>query len=218
MKTGRSDGICYGALVTSAEMQLSVANESTGGIMAMKALMIPWRKEMTHMTRVSHKTGVGEKGQRANRSTDVYLSKEGVKEAALCKKCGALYRKKRWSVDEEELKKAKAESGLNEVTCPACKRMADNNPAGIVTFSGEYLLEHMNDILNTIKHIETRSRVKNPLGRIMEIREEKNTHTVATTEDKLAQKLGREIFKAHRGELHYRWNHEESFVRVTWSR
>jgi len=70
------------------------------------------------MTRVSHKTGVGEKGQRANRSTDVYLSKEGVKEAALCKKCGALYRKKRWSVDEEELKKAKAESGLNEVTCP----------------------------------------------------------------------------------------------------
>jgi len=76
----------------------------------------------------------------------------------------------------------------------------------------------MNDILNTIKHIETRSRVKNPLGRIMEIREEKNTLTVATTEDKLAQKTREGDNQGPSGELHYRWNHEESFVRVTWSR
>lgn len=170
------------------------------------------------MARVSHKSGVEEKGQRANRSTDVYLPKGGVKEAALCKKCGALYKNKRWYVDEAELNKARAEGGLNPVTCPACQRMADNNPAGIVIFTGDYLLEHEDDILNTIKHIESKSRMKNPLGRIMEISQEKSTLTVATTEDKLAQKLGREIFKAHRGELHYRWNHEESFVRVTWSR
>jgi hypothetical protein len=170
------------------------------------------------MAQVSHKTGVGEKGQRANRSTDVYMPKAGAKEAALCKECGALYKNKRWSVDEAELEKAKAESGLNTVTCPACKRVSDNNPAGILTFSGEYLLKHKDDILSAIKHIETKSRMKNPLGRIMEISQDMNTLTITTTEDKLAQKLGREIFKAHRGELHYRWNHEEGFVRVSWSR
>jgi NMD protein affecting ribosome stability and mRNA decay len=170
------------------------------------------------MKALSHKTGVEEKGQRAIRSSDVYLPKRGTKEPALCKECGALYRNKRWSVDDAELKMAKAESRLNPVTCPACRRMADNNPAGIVTFSGDYFNEHKNDILNAIKHIETKSRVKNPLGRIMKICEEKKILTILTTEDKLAQKLGREIFKAHRGELHYRWNHEESLVRVTWSR
>jgi len=170
------------------------------------------------MTPVSHKSGVQEKGQRSNRSTDVYLPRGGAKETAICRQCGALYRNKRWTVDETELKKAGGEEELNRIICPACRRMADNNPAGIVILSGDYLTAHRDEILNAIKHTEARSRVKNPLGRIMEIEQDGDTLTVMTTEDKLAQKLGREIFKAHRGELHYRWNHEESFVRVTWSR
>lgn len=170
------------------------------------------------MTPISHKSGFQEKGQRANRSTDIYLPREGAKETALCKQCGALYRNKRWIMDEVALKKAGEDRELNRITCPACRRMADNNPGGIVIISGEYFTMHRDEILNVIKHIEAKSRLKNPLGRIMEIEQEGNTLTVMTTEDKLAQKLGREIFKAHRGDLHYRWNHEESFVRVTWSR
>lgn len=170
------------------------------------------------MANVSHKTGVNEKGQRANRSSDVYMPKKGAREAAFCGQCGALYRNKRWTVEEDKAVKARKESALNRVTCPACRRMADNNPAGIVTLSGRYLPEHKDDILNAIRNIESRSRVKNPLGRIMNIVADKGTITVATTEDKLAQKIGREIFKAHHGELHYRWNHEERFVRVDWVR
>lgn len=170
------------------------------------------------MTGVSHKTGVDEKGQRANRSSNVYMPKKGAKEAALCSQCGALYKNKRWSIDEAELKNAAKETGLNKVTCPACRRTADNNPAGIVTFSGKYLQEHKDDILNAIKHVENRSREKNPLGRIMNVVDEKGAIIVSTTEDKLAQKIGREVFKAHHGELQYRWNHEERFVRVDWSR
>jgi NMD protein affecting ribosome stability and mRNA decay len=170
------------------------------------------------MGRTTHKSAVEEKGQRTARSTDVYLPKGGVKEAALCKKCGALYQGKRWTLDPAELQQAKEEKGLNKIVCPACQRMADNNPAGIVTFSGDYLIEHEELILNAIKHTEAKSRAKNPLGRIMEINQEGQVLTVATTEEKLAQKLGREIFKAHGGELHYRWSHDAHFVRVTWSR
>lgn len=170
------------------------------------------------MAQLSHKSGVGEKGQRANRSADPYLPKKGIREAAFCNSCGALYRSKRWSLDQETLKKAQAENRLNLVTCPACRRLADNNPAGVVTLTGDYLRWHRQDILNAIRQIEARSRTKNPLGRIMAIDEGRDSLTVTTTEDKLAQKLGRELFKAHRGELHYRWNHEEHFVRVSWSR
>jgi NMD protein affecting ribosome stability and mRNA decay len=170
------------------------------------------------MARISHRTGVEEKGQRAVRSSDVYLPKRGAKEAALCKSCGALYRNKRWSVDEAELKKAKGEAGINKIICPSCQRIEDGNPAGIITLSGGYLAEHAGDILNAIKRTEAKSRVKNPLGRIMEIKQEQNMITIATTEDKLAQKLGREIYKAHHGELHYQWSHEENFVRVNWKR
>ena len=65
---------------------------------------------------------------------------------------------------------------------------------------------------------ESRSRIKNPLSRIMEIRQEEDVLTIHTTDDKLAQKLGRDIYKAHSGSLQYQWSNEHNFVRVKWSR
>jgi NMD protein affecting ribosome stability and mRNA decay len=168
--------------------------------------------------RPSHKVAFEEKGQMAERSTDPYRQKLGATETAICKKCGMVYRNKRWLLDEAELNRLSGEREVTKVACPACQRIADDNPAGIVTLSGSYLLEHENDILNMIKRTEARSRTKNPLGRIMEIKQEDNVLTISTTEDKLAQKLGREVYKAHKGELHYSWSHDLHFVRVNWKR
>jgi len=170
------------------------------------------------MARLSHKIAVEEKGQRAERNPDIYRQELGSKEPAICKKCGTVYSGKRWLLDEAESKRLMGESSVTKLVCPACQRMADNNPAVIVTFSGSYLLKHEDEILNVIKNSEAKSRLKNPLGRIMEIRQEKNVLTISTTEDKLAQKLGREVYKAHKGELHYQWSHDQHFVRVNWTR
>ncbi len=168
--------------------------------------------------RTSRKVAFEEKGQMAERSTDAYQQKLGPTETAICKKCGMFYLDKRWTFDEAESRRLSGESAVTKVLCPACQRMADDNPAGVVTLSGSYLLEHENDILNMIKRTEARSRTKNPLGRIMEINQEGNVLTISTTEDKLAQKLGREVYKAHKGELHYSWSHDLHFVRVNWTR
>jgi NMD protein affecting ribosome stability and mRNA decay len=170
------------------------------------------------MARPSNKIGLEEKGQRAARSTNVYLPRGGLKEVSICRKCGAIYRNKRWCIDEAELKKMRGEAATGKVVCPACQRMEDHNPAGVVTLRGDYMLLHENEILNIVKHVEAKSRAKNPLGRIMDIQQEHDVMTIGTTEDKLAQKLGREIYKAHKGELHYQWSHDQQFVRVNWSR
>jgi len=164
------------------------------------------------MARISNKEGMQEKGQMSVRSSDVYLSKRGLPETALCKRCGLVYRNKRWQ--------AETVSGKidNEVLCPACQRTEDHNPGGVVTLSGPYLSSHKAEILNTIRHEEAKSRVKNPIARIMEIKEEVGRITVTTTEDKLAQKLGREVFKSQKGELHYQWSHDQNLVRVEWMR
>jgi len=169
------------------------------------------------MVRLSHRSGVEEKGQRTVRSTDVYLPKEGM-EVSYCRKCGLVYRQKRWFIDPVELEKLKSDPSAGKIVCPACQRMSDNVPGGVVTFSGDYLRLHEEEILELIKNKESRSRMKNPLGRIMEIRQEGSVLTISTTEDKLAQKLGKDIYKAHKGELHYQWSHGENFVRVDWKR
>lgn len=149
---------------------------------------------------------------RTIRSPDVYLPKRGLLEESLCKGCGLVYRNKRWQFATIQGRPR------SEVLCPACQRMEDHNPGGVVTLSGPYLVSHKEEILNTIKHEEAKSREKNPIGRIMEITEEAGQITVTTTEDKLAQKLGREVYKSQKGELHYRWSHDQSLVRVEWMR
>ncbi len=161
----------------------------------------------------AHKSVVEELGQRTARNSDPYLPKGGYREAAFCRECGAVYRNKRWSAGE-----TMASAGMHEVLCPACLRMHDHNPAGIVTLSGEYLRQKTDAIMNDIKHIEAKFRQKNPLGRIMEINSVEGSLVISTTEDKLAQKMGREIYKAHKGELHYQWVHDQDMVRVSWSR
>jgi NMD protein affecting ribosome stability and mRNA decay len=169
------------------------------------------------MVRLSHRSGVEEKGQRTVRSTDVYQPKEGM-EVSYCRKCGLVYRQKRWIIDQAALEEVRSDPSAGKIVCPACQRMSDNVPGGVVTFSGDYLRAHEEEILELIKNKESRSRQKNPLGRIMEIRQEGSVLTISTTEDKLAQKLGKDIYKAHKGELHYQWSHGENFVRVEWKR
>jgi NMD protein affecting ribosome stability and mRNA decay len=174
--------------------------------------------EMTTRARGVSRFGYEEKGKMATRSTDVYLPKEGMKEVAVCIGCGAFYWNKRWYLTRDESMKPDSDMATNEVNCPACQRMQENIPAGIATFAGDYLVDHESEILNTIKNVEEKVRVKNPLARIMEIRQEGNVLTITTTNDKLAERLGRDIYKAHSGKLEYQWSKEESFVRVNWSR
>lgn len=169
------------------------------------------------MARLSRRSGVEEKGQRTARSTDVYLPKQGM-ELSYCKKCGVVYRQKRWIMDPVELEQVKADPAAGRIVCPACQRMADEVPGGFLTLTGDYLRQHEVEILELIKNTESRSRMKNPLGRIMSISQEDGVLTILTTEDKLAQKLGKDVYKAHSGQLNYQWSHTENYVRVDWKR
>lgn len=161
---------------------------------------------------VTTREGVEEKGLRSVRSQDPYLQKRALPEGATCKGCGIVYHNKRWQVERM------AGGATCEVLCPACQRVEDHNPGGVVTLSGPYLAVHKEEILNAIRQQEAKSRGKNPIGRIMEIKDDHGQITVTTTEDKLAQKLGREIYKSQKGELHYKWSHDLRMVRVEWMR
>lgn len=154
-----------------------------------------------------------EKGQRTPRSRDNYRLKGGISGGAYCG-CGAVYKNKRWS----QSKHAAAPDQERMLVCPACRRIADRNPAGIVSLSGSFLAKHSSEINSNIKKIAENAALKNPLDRIIAINSKEDAITITTTGTKLARKIGRELFKSFSGDLQYNWSTGEDLVRVRWSR
>ena len=152
-----------------------------------------------------------------DRETDPYKPRKGAPDVGVCPSCHAVCRKKRWYLDEKEYASLAA-AGAAARPCPACRKIADGFPAGVVTLRGAYLRLHRDDILRLVRNEESRSRGINPLERIMEIREGVDGMEILTTDEKLAQRIGRELRKACRGTVGYRWSEDTKLLRVRWSR
>jgi hypothetical protein len=87
-----------------------------------------------------------------------------------------------------------------------------------VTLTGPFLAEHRDEILRLIANEEKRAREKNPLERIMSLSQGQEQLVLTTTDEKLAQRIGRELHKACGGTVTYNWSHNNKFVRVRWER
>ncbi|HEX9873565.1 MAG TPA: BCAM0308 family protein [Deferrimonas sp.] len=170
------------------------------------------------MQRDVGKFGISDKRGRVQTSSDPYLPEEGLKEVSLCQGCHAVYQNKRWYLDPETFEAAKNDTEARWVTCPACQKIAQHYPEGIVTLSGDYLWEHEEEIRNILKNEETRAMTKNPLERIIAIKRQGEDLVIETTEQKLAEHLGRVLHKAHQGELKVSWSQEHDVCRVDWVR
>jgi NMD protein affecting ribosome stability and mRNA decay len=148
---------------------------------------------------------------------DPYLPKLGLHDMTVCKKCHTIYHNKRWSINEALYKKIKEGKKMIQVLCPACQKIRDNFAEGFVTLKGNYLKEHKKDILNLIKNEEERAMNNNPLERIIKITDVKDTVEITTTHERLAQRIGKKIHKACKGELQVKWT-KNKLTRVTWKR
>ena len=158
-------------------------------------------------------------GSRKNvdRTADPYIPRKGAPSVAVCPFCHIICRKKRWYVDEPEAA-ALLRAGVPSRRCPACRKIVDRFPCGVLTLSGRYLRIHRDEILKIARNEERRARGVNPLERIMEIRAQADRVEVLTTEAKLAQRIGREIHKAYQGVVAYKWSEDADLLRVTWVR
>jgi NMD protein affecting ribosome stability and mRNA decay len=142
---------------------------------------------------------------------DPYAPKAKLPEPSVCKSCGLSYRRGRWV-------RGRGTSQANPVVCPACRRIADRYPAGIVKLSGPYLREHREEIEHLIRHVERREQRSHPLKRVMAIRGTRSGIEVTTTDAKLAQGIGAAVRRAHHGELESSFSSVENVMRVSWTR
>ncbi len=173
------------------------------------------------MGRYEERKWSGEKGKKfghGGRVEDPYRLEEG-QEAAVCRQCHALYQGKRWSYDEKLFNRLAGTPKMREVTCPGCRKIEDRYAEGILTLSGEFLTEHKAEIMQLLEKEAARISGRNVLDRVIKMTAEgKDKLVVETTTEKLAQHLGRAVYKAYKGDLHFRWSETERFARVYWSR
>jgi hypothetical protein len=142
---------------------------------------------------------------------DPYAPTGKLPEPARCPKCGLRYRQGRWV-------KSRGTAQATPVLCPACRRVRDRYPAGIVTLAGDYVRTRREEIEKLIRNVERREQRGHPLKRVMAIRPSRGRLEVTTTDAKLARAIGVALRRAHRGELDYVWSAVENVMRVSWSR
>ncbi len=168
--------------------------------------------------------GRGERGykltyKKKTATSDTYLPRGGTRRESFCESCHAVYRNKRWYADPDLYDSVRKNAKAAETVCPACLKIRDNFPGGIVTLKGSYVVSHRRGLINLIRNEEERARSVNPLERVMSMREDGfGKLIITTTNEKLAQRLGRAIRKAFQGEVSYNWSHDNKLVRVDWER
>jgi len=165
------------------------------------------------MIRETAKFGISDKRGRARTSDNPYLQ-SGLKEPSYCSECNAVYQHKRWNLVAESERPEQAHATV----CPSCQKIADSFALGIVTLQGDYLWQHEEDIRNMLLNEEQKVRSKNPLARIMRLEREGDRLVIETTEQKLAEHLGRALHKAHQGDLNISRPKDHLNCRVSWER
>jgi hypothetical protein len=143
---------------------------------------------------------------------DPYRMPGKLPDPSLCPRCGVAYHNGRWTWDPAPVDAERHE-------CPACRRIADDYPAGIVTLRGAFLAAHGDEIRNLLHNVEAREKQNHPLKRIMAIDPDGDQCLVVkTTDARLARGIGEALHHAYQGELDYDFHQVENVVRVSWSR
>ncbi|NND69979.1 MAG: ATPase [Rhodothermales bacterium] len=142
---------------------------------------------------------------------DVYRNQEKWPESTQCSSCKAIFVNGRWSW-------ASSDEVLHNVVCPACQRIADKYPAGVIEITGPFFSEHRDEIENLFHNLEKKENAEHPLERIMAISDEDDKTIVSTTGIHLARRIGKALASAYEGSLSMRYGDDEQSVQLSWER
>lgn len=130
---------------------------------------------------------------------------------ATCPDCGAVFHQGRWQWSA-------APAGGPGERCPACCRIRDGEPAGVVRLAGSFVIEHRDEIRALASHQEEAEKREHPLNRIMAMRDLPDGIEITTTDIHLPRRIGEAVRRAYKGDLELRYGQDEYSLHVRWSR
>ena len=140
---------------------------------------------------------------------DPYQRQQKLHEGTVCPQCGVVYHEGRWRwVPRTE--------GAVEALCAACRRINDKFPAGVVALRGDFVREHMEEMIQLARHQEDAEKKEHPLNRIISIKRARGV--INTTDIHLARRIGEAVKRAFHGEIEDNFEKDGYFVRVNWTR
>ncbi|NWF89296.1 MAG: ATPase [Ignavibacteriaceae bacterium] len=142
---------------------------------------------------------------------DAYLDQFSTRESSVCAKCNAVYTNGRWTWKTSE-------QTTTRTTCPACRRISDNYPAGYIEIKGNFFVQHSNDILNLVNNVERQEKSDRPLERIIAIQESKSKTVITTTGIHIARRIGEALSRSYQGTFDFQYADGEKSIRVFWER
>lgn len=158
------------------------------------------------------------RGQLGEDTKSPYYEKRKYPEPTICPNCKLIYHKGHWTANTGETPNIASQKSINKELCPACRRIADRLPGGVIHLSGGYLTENGGEVLNIVRNQEKQAKAQRPLQRIMWTKKDRETIEIATTNFHLARRIGQAIHNAHGGQLDIKYSQGDRFVRVYWSR
>lgn len=140
---------------------------------------------------------------------DPYQAKQKLAEPSVCRQCNAVYHRGRWGWSNKP-------AGAHEALCPACRRINEGFPAGIVTLHGALAQPQKDQIVGLARNEEAAENREHPLNRIISIEDTENGMVINTTDIHLPRRLGEAMKRAFHGTLEMRFEEAGYFVRVDW--
>jgi hypothetical protein len=132
-------------------------------------------------------------------------------EPAVCARCGSVLHAGRWTWNA-------APDPAPAAKCPACLRIEQDQPDGILVIGGPFVASHRAEILGLIRHVEENEMQHHPLARTFGVDDDGDELRVRTTERRLADSLGRALERAYGGKLERTAGDRSSPLRLRWQR
>lgn len=158
----------------------------------------------------------GVRGARCDKKPAVAGKERPPADPTVCERCLAVFTRKTWRPQSRASDPTLTAAARG--VCPACRQVKRGAFLGRVLLRGLFVAANEKALRRRIWNVAERARFTQPQRRLIAIRRDGPDLEVLTTSQELAHRIVRELLKAFRGRVAYKWSDHDGRILAVWSR